>query len=113
MAEHGLNDQQQQPQQQQNYGVGLGIRPRARVFPYVPRALARVPEYIGVPNIRAKSLPAPPVREQQQQQIMLQDDGMLVNQPLIQQHNLPQHNIAYNRMLDQLQVTTPNRPDGN
>ena len=31
---------------------------------------------------------------------------MLVNQPLIQQHNLPQHNIAYNRRYDQLQFTS-------
>ena len=42
---------------------------------------------------------------------MLQDDDMLVNQPVIQQHNLQQHNIVCNRRHDQLQVTSPNRTD--
>ena len=96
MAEHMLNDQQQeqQPQQLPRYGVDFGIRQNLRALPYPPKAIARVPEYIGVSNIRAKPLPAPPVREQQQE-VMLQEGDMLVNQPLIQQHNLQQHNIAY------------------
>ena len=80
------------------------MRPKARGVPYV-KAVPHVPAHIGVPNIRARQLPAQPVREQQQ--VMLQDDDMLFNQPMIQQHNLQQDNIAYNRrQYDQLHPGT-------
>ena len=73
MAEPVLNDQQQQPQQLPQYGVDFGLRPKARALPYV-KAVPHVPVPVGVPNIRAKPLPAPSVREHQQQQVMLQED---------------------------------------
>ena len=71
----------------------FGVRQNLRALPYVPKAaIPHVPDLIGVQNIRARPLPAPPVREQQQ--VMLPEDDMLVNQPFMQQHNLQQHNIA-------------------
>ena len=85
-----VNDQQQheeeQPNQLQQYGVCVGnrrIRTVQRV-PYVPAM------NIGRPILRAKQLPAYPVREQQH--VMLQDR---INQDV--QHNIQQDNIAYNR----------------
>ena len=106
MAEHLLNDQQQQqPHQIQPYGVDFGARAKARGVPYLPH----VPATIGAPNFRARQLPEQPVREQQE--VMLQDENMLVNQPMIQ-HNLQQQqqdNIAYSRrQYDQLH--TPAQP---
>ena len=105
MAEHMLNDQQQQeqqPQQLPHYGVDFGVRPKPRALPYV-KAVPHVPIHIGVPNIRAKPLPAPSAREHQQHQVMLQEGDMLANQPLIQQHNIQQQdNIACNHRYDQL-----------
>ena len=102
MAECMFNDHQQQEQQQnqiQAYGVSFGTRAKSRGIPY----LTHVPANIGVPNFRARQLPAQPIREQQD--VMLQDN-MVVNQPMIQ-HNIQhqqQDNIAYNRrQYEQLQ----------
>ena len=90
-----LKDQQQQNQIQPS-GVSFGTRSKARGIPYLPH----VPANIGVANFRARQLPAQPVREQQD--VMLTQDNMLVNQPMLQ-HNIQEDNIAYNcRQYDQL-----------
>ena len=101
MAEHMLNDQQQQQNQIQPYGVSFGTRAKARGIPYLPH----VPANIGVPNFSARQLPVQPAREQED--VMLPQDNMLINQPMIQ-HNIQQDNIAYNRgRYDQQQVMSP------
>ena len=103
MAEHLFNDQEQQqvqPNQIQPYRVSFGTRAKARGIPYLPH----VPANIGVANFRARQLPAQPVREQQD--VMLPQDNVLINQPMIQ-HNIQQDNIAYNRrQYDQLHFTS-------
>ena len=90
MAEHMFDDQQQQ-NQIQPYGVSFGIRAKSRGVPYLPH----VPAIIGAPNLRARQLPAQPVREQQQD-VMLQDN-VRVNQDMLQHNIQQQDNIAYNR----------------
>ena len=73
MAEQMQNDQQQQQQNQlQPYGVSFGTRSKARSRQDLPY----VPVNIGAHNIRARKLPARPVREQQ--------DVMLPHQHMIQ-----------------------------
>ena len=90
MAEHLFDDQQQQQQQNQlqPYGVSFCTRAKARGVPYVPH----LPAVIGVPHLRARQLPAQPVREQQH--VMLQDQ---VRQDMLQHNIYQQDKIAYNR----------------
>ena len=105
MAEHLFDDQQQQQQQNQlqPYGVSFGTRAKARGVPYVPH----LPAVRGVPHLRARQLPAQPVREQQH--VMLQDQ---VRQDMLRHNIYQQDKIAYNRrQYPDQQVMSPNRPE--
>ena len=111
-------------EQEENYGRDLNIVKRARFNQTIePYQTKEVPAKPGVkPHSRVKELPALPVREPQQDNMLQQhQDNMLEDGEVVsfgqraqqqdqQQLQLKQHNIPHNPVYPK-QVVSPNRPN--